>query len=93
MREMAAFAKAAVGIVVLVLLVPLDMALKALVGYLLVIIFWLPVWWFTDIGMRPVIWIGLAFSMFLWGLWDCSDMFGLNRIAEWAHRLIKAPAD
>ena len=76
----------------LVLLVPLDLGLKVLVGYSIAALLWTPFWFLTNIGFQPVIWIGLAISIVLLGLWDCCDMFHLNAMAEWAHRLISRSA-
>jgi len=78
-------AKAAFGTLVLIILLPLDLGLKALLGITAALVLWLPFYFLTDFGLRPGLFLGLGFSILLWGIWDGSDMFHLNSMAEWAH--------
>jgi hypothetical protein len=72
----------------LVSLTLLDFGLKVSLGFLIAFILWLPFAYTLD-APRWILTFGCAtLGMFFLGLWDCCDMFGLNRFAEWAHGLI-----
>jgi hypothetical protein len=78
----------ALAFLVLILLTPLDVLLKLGTGVVLILLLWLPFGILAGASIRPWLWVGLGCGVFLLGLWDCCDMFGLNRIAEGAHARI-----
>lgn len=76
------------AVVVLFIVSLLDPILKLGTGILAVLLLWLPFGLLAGFPVRPWLWMGLGCGVLVLGLWDCCDMFGLNRIAQWAHARI-----
>ena len=77
---------AVIGSLVLIMLPLLDVLLKIGTGVMLVLAVWLPFGIFGGAAIGPWLCVGLACGLFLLGLWDCCDLFGLTRLAGWVGR-------
>jgi hypothetical protein len=80
------------AVFLLLALMALDPLLKVGLGALVVVLLWLPFGLFGGQPFRAAYaWVGLGLGFVLVGLWDCCDVFGLNRFGEWAHKQFERP--